>query len=133
MIWSYVTKLSNFIFLIMLSSFNVYLPSPVISKHLKLIAATSHDIYAALQRFLVKFRHYGIDQLYLRKVSYYLIDWRLFVYNIASCIYDVAFKIIEYILLLYIFCIIRVFFSVTIFLKKIWVMDGFILLHQILI
>ena len=48
---------------------NVYRPSPVISICLKGNYTTSHDIYAASHRF-----SYGIDQLYLRKVPYYLID-----------------------------------------------------------
>ena len=30
--------------------------------------ATTHDIFAASHRFIIKLRHYGIDQLYIRKV-----------------------------------------------------------------
>ena len=50
-------------------------------------------IYAASHTFLIKLRHYGLDQLYLRKVPLYLIDC-LSNSIIASFIYDVAFKII---------------------------------------
>ena len=35
------------------------------SVHLTGSYATLHDIYAASQRFLIKLRHYGIDQLYI--------------------------------------------------------------------
>ena len=31
-------------------------------------AATSRDIFTASHRFIIQMRHYGIDQLYLRKV-----------------------------------------------------------------
>ena len=70
---------------------------PLLAFAWKGIYATSHDIYAASQRFLTIMRHYGIDQLYLRKVPYFYISIR------ASFIYEVAFKIILlkiYILLL---------------------------------
>ena len=46
----------------------VYWPSPVISIRLKWKLCHLAAIYVAIHRFLIKFRHYGIDQLYLRKV-----------------------------------------------------------------
>ena len=55
-------------------------------------AATPHAIKAASHRFLIKMWHYGIDQLYLRKVLCYLkIEDCLFI--IMSFIYEVALKI----------------------------------------
>ena len=72
------------------------------------IYAASHDIYAASHRFLIKLRHYNIDQLYLHKVTWYLIDWRLFVYVYNSFIYNIwgGFQnnTLKDILLLNIFC-----------------------------
>ena len=49
-----------------------YWLSPVISISLEMEDMPSN--YAASLRFLIKLRHYGIDQLYLRKVPWYLID-----------------------------------------------------------
>ena len=52
-----------------------------------------------------KLRHYGINQLYLRKVPWYLTDWRLSVY--ISIIYiwgGFQNNTLKDILLLYIFC-----------------------------
>ena len=55
--------------------------------------AASQDMYTASHRCLIKYPHYGDYHLSLGKVPQYLIDWRLFVYNIV--IYnEVAFKII---------------------------------------
>ena len=48
---------------------------------MEVMPANLYDIYAASHRFHIKLRHYGRGQLYLRKVPYYFIDWRLFVYN----------------------------------------------------
>ena len=44
------------------------LPSPVISIRLKWRRSSSHDIYAASHEFLIRLRHYSLDQLYPRKV-----------------------------------------------------------------
>ena len=57
----------------------------------------SHDIYAASQRFLIKLRNYGIDQLYLRKVLHIIFNC---VFYIWGGFQNVTLKDI---LLLYIF------------------------------
>ena len=88
----------NIKILLSLITSKVYWPSPVISICLKWKLCPITRIYAASHRFLIKLRQYGIDQSYLRKVPWYLIDWRLFVYNDVIYIWY-----LKDILLLYIF------------------------------
>ena len=85
----------------------VYCQSHIINMRLNGSAATSHHIYAASHGFLINLRLYGIHQIYLRKVPWYLIDWRLFLHNSAIYILG-GFQnnTLKYVLILYIFWII---------------------------
>ena len=47
----------------------------------KMIIYWKNGCNATPHIFLIKVRHYSIDQLNLHKVPYYLINWRLFFYN----------------------------------------------------
>ena len=58
----------------------VYWPSPVISIRFKWMLCHLTWHLSCITRFLIKLQHYGIDQLYLHKVPWYLIDWRFLDY-----------------------------------------------------
>ena len=59
----------------------VYWPSSVISIRLKWKRRHLTWHLGRTHRFLIKLRHYGINQLNLHKVPWYLFDWILFIYN----------------------------------------------------